>query len=324
MTSRKALAESLKKFEHLPKIPNTIKKQDPSENSRTLLTDLARLHPSRHLCVFPQSIFSFKFHVCAIRMAFEHFFKLQLPYLQGVLEVALVISDTYFSDLVAASRKGLKDDDNINNESLNLDCITKDDERMIQELIDANEELFTKFKNCMINVIVEKYIPLFTNDFEEYAKLFRTFDFMMRKHFKWCSPCEEMPSLSIYMPEVLTFFARAVSSVEASAKLFNLIVNGDSTIIFGILGVYLKRIDMWKHTRQSPDKNDGSKYLIDHVDDKDIAKILKMQELFVKCQNGTDGSPKTGVKQSLFAAAVIGVAVLAIGASYWRKNSNNE
>lgn len=308
--SRDTLLATLKKYEE--KQENKEFKPKTEEN-HTITNDLNR------------SDFSFsKFHKsCLISKLYLHilnstFKNLPISYFQGMMEIASVLVEVYFQDKAAGFRSKYKDLDELAPSRLKIENISENEMTMFEEFLKANEDIYTRFKNSLINILEKKFLFFTKDEFKNYNENNKIFIKLMKTKFK--KSLNEIGTMK-YMNHTLTFFKRMSENSNVVFTLFNIILNSDSTIVFSILANYIDKADKFNSVRIDINQENRDKYLISSIDEEDIKKILSTHELFLKCKTEVNTS-KVSKTTFLVIGAAVGCTALAWLLSDKRKDGN--
>jgi len=310
--TRKILLETLKRFESNPALENG----SPVENDLvTIKNDLNRLGFTEGK--LQQTYIVYKLYLFILRKTFNEF---PISYIQGMIEIALVILNAYFKDAVGPFRVKYSDmDEVVLPPQITVDLITEADEKIFEEFLSKNRELYERFRSTTVNIMKQRYLVLVDNSFSKYLELNEIFVKMMNTTFKRNMNSHESIR---YMGHIMTFFTRLAGNEEVTYRLLNLILNSDFSMLFSIAAVYIDAIDSFDQRGEAQVDEDIRRAGLVSVDEKDIKRILEMQELFLKFKrDSTSSSGSFGAYLLLGSAIGVGAVILGLAFSEWRSSS---
>ncbi|ELA42749.1 uncharacterized protein VICG_00064 [Vittaforma corneae ATCC 50505] len=308
--SRETLLTTLKKFEEEPKIEiEKIKK----EEIYTIMNDLNR--SDFKFSKLHKSFLATKLYLFLLQKTFDNF---PISYFQGMMEIAAVLVDAYFQDKAASFRLKHKDSDEHAPPALKIGEISDKEKSMFEEFLASNLDLYNKFRNGLINILIEKFIFFTKDEFRNYNENNKIFIKLMKDKFKRVIE----PTASIkYMNHTLTFFKRIAGNSDVAFKFFNLVLNSDPSIVFSILAVYIDKVDHFNSARVTITDENRNQYMVTSLEENDIRNIIGAQEMFLKCKSGME-TDRQSKSTYIFLGAAVGCAVLALLISRWNDRDN--
>lgn len=309
--TREVLLSTLKKFEYTPKIQERIKVKD----LKTVENDLNRM--DFRFSKLYKSYFVCKLYLFCLK---KTFYELPIVYFQGMMEIGSVVLDAYFQDKVASLRLKHKEYDGNTPNSLDINSINEKEKSIFEKFLKENEGIYTRFRNCLINILDEKFSFFTKNDFKNYNECNQIFIDMMKKKFK--KDINPLASMK-YMNHTLTFFKRLSGNSDVAFKFLNIILNSDPSIVFSILAVYIEKADGITSSCFIPDAETRDKILITSLSENEIKKIISTHEVFLKTKNEMANINKSK-NAVLFLSTAAGCALIAIILSKWKNGDSTD
>lgn len=303
--TREVLLSTFKKFEHPPKVQEETKTKD----LKTIENDLNRME--FRFSKLYKSHFICKLYLFCLKRTF---YELPIIYFQGMMEIGAVVLDAYFQDKAASLRLKYKDNDGNTPKTLEINSISEKETEIFNKFLRDNESLYTRFCNCLTNILDEKFSFFTRNDFKNYNEYNEVFVHMMKKKYK--KDIHPLSSMK-YMNHTLTFFKRLSGNSDVAFKLLNIILNSDPSIVFSILALYIEKADNFNSSYIISDTDARDKMLITKLDEEDIKKIIKMHEDFLKSRHDMDDTNKSK-NAVLFLSTAAGCALIAIILTRWK------
>lgn len=308
--SREVLLATLKKFEEEPEIKaEKIKK----EEVYTITNDLNR--SDLKFSKLHKSFLASKLYLFLLQRTFDDF---PISYFQGMMEVAAVLVDAYFQDEAASFRSKHKGADEHAPPALKANDISDQERVMFEDFLADNLDLYKKFRNALINILIEKFIFFTKDEFRNYNENNQVFIKLMKDKFKRTIE----PTTSIrYMNHTLTFFKRISGNSDVAFRLFNIILNSDPAVVFSILAVYIDKADSFDGAKVAITDENRSQYMVTSLEEEDIKRILHTQEMFLKCKSEMEkGRQAQGTY--IFLGAAVGCTILALLVAKWREQDS--
>lgn len=258
-----------------------------------------------------------KIYLHILRISFK---SLPISYYQGMTEVAVVILDAYFQEALE-ELKGEERRDGEAHKTIKLDDISSKEISIFNKFLEKHSDLYSKYKNAMVNVLNERFLQLTRDNFKIYSEFNTKFVLMINSgHIDALrlgdAKVTEMNSFR-FMNHTLTFFKRLAGNSEVVYTIFNLILNSDPSMIFCILGYYLEKASQFTGSNIKITNQNKSKYLIYEVSETDLKKILKIHDAFLKGKYLKKKA--TMFRGGLFFGVCLGVLVIAFAISYLNK-----
>lgn len=300
--ARENLLSTLQRFENLPLEESAGEQtRNTPEDLQTIKNDINRT--DFRFSKVGKSLLANKLYLYILERLF---IRLPIPYFQGMIEISTVILDAYLQDRVASFRSKHKDADGDLRGPVCLDDISENDRFLFEKFIKANAQTLRRFEKALENVLRRKFLVLTNGGFKAYNEHNKTFVSMMKS----CRNIDIDPSYSIkYMNHTLTFFKRLSGNGEVVFKLFNLILNSDSSIVFCILAVFFDKAESFSGTNLVLNDEEARKVLIYDLPDRKINEILEINERFLKYDEERGGRSMTtyffGVAASFLAIALV-------------------
>lgn len=320
---RITLLETFKRFEYQPTkvyIENDLQtfeyqptKSYIENDLRTIKNDLNRTDFSFSPASRSSEISKFYLFVLE-----KDFIDLPLIYFQGMLEIACVILDAYFLDIVEN-----KNDDSQSIIRVKIEDITEEEKSKFEDLLNKHQETHKKFKNCITNVLNENFLFLAKHNFEKFNLFNKKFITMMNSNFmKSKNNNWKVDSLTSIMnlDHILMFFKRLSKNREVVFTLFNLILNSDPSIVFSILAFYIDKGNVFKGTNSISNHEGRSEHLISNVSEMDLKKIIKIHDSFLNEKYLKDDYDFLSI--TLIAGLCIGILTYFI-ISFCKKSKKN-
>ncbi|KAI5170498.1 hypothetical protein PAEPH01_1484 [Pancytospora epiphaga] len=254
----------------------------------------------------------FRMHEARIRLykniLYEALAEFPIKYVQGMAEVATVIVDVYFHDVVGeVSTEGINSSPalSVTNSGKKTFVYKEEEEcKYFRKFIEDNKALLNRLRTSLVNVYQKKFLIFFKDNFRFYKECNEVFRGMMKRRGVKVNRDESFK----YMNHVLTFFKRAFNDETTAYTIYRTILISEPTVLFSMLVIFWDNIQRVS-TSSAVDNPDHIKSLPPNF----MEKITLQQEVFMevkgnlKRKSGSNGYLLFGVAASVLAIGVAAV-----------------
>ncbi|KAI5152287.1 hypothetical protein ENBRE01_2712 [Enteropsectra breve] len=275
------------------------------QNKSTLENDINRT-PFSFASIEAQSMEQ-KIHRNLIFKIFEHF---SVEYLQGMTEIASVLTVAYFQGEIKTLGSRMEDEED-EDSNPGFHFRNPNNTKLFEEFCTKNGKRIATMKKSLHFLLANKLKELYENNFAKYYENNKIFLKIMKSKGIHIEKDQSMK----YMNYVLTFFTRLSGSEEVAFSFFSVIANSDVSVLFTLLIMFFDKI---KDSEMCCSNDDEGK-LIHKLNADFCEEVVKEHAYFLKVKENPSLAKNC---KGCYLLCGLGIAAVAVGCAFFFRNKN--
>lgn len=304
---RQELLRTLLKYEQPRDALDVSKDANDQDTTRVLKNDIKRID-------FDFSSLSREPAVARLlkNIVFVTLRRFPVKYLQGMAEIASVITNAVFEDIVLDVRIREKtippseSRDTMDDEHSFL-YTTPEGQEDFNRFISDNQQLVDKLKVALANIFNEKVLVFAHDNFKYYMECNKVFVAMMRAKGVNIDSDVSMK----YMNHTLNFFKRVSGNEAVAYSIYRVVLITDPSVLFSLLAIF------YENVQSSCASGADFPHKIKTIPENFLEKVTAQHEVFLRTREAMRNPP---IKKGFL---YFGAAALALGAGVYAAYAYN-